>query len=586
MGISKLFNRGKDALKESMERFPIAIILSMTLTIIMIYMTETQKFGWEYSFSRIAAVLGLGIPLFLCLHLILERRNKEKDNVRYIYFAGGAFFLLIYGIFVYNAITMVIVTRHVALISMFTLGFLFIPYVNKSENYEMYIIKVLERFFTTILYSIVLQIGISAILFTLDYLLGITVKFELYAYTWLIVVGVFAPCFFLGGIPTKDETISVKHYPKGLKVLMLYIIMPLISIYTVILYIYFGKIVITMTWPEGLVSNLVLWYGVISAGTIFLISALVNDSQWSKKYMKVFPKAILPLMVMMFISMGIRINAYGITENRYYVLALGIWVFGVMLYFSISKKKKNIFLPVSLAIIIFISVLGPLSSYNLSKYSQNKRFKEIIIRNNMMENGKMVKSTKKVTQGDQNDIISIFNYFERNHDLKDIKYLPEDFRITDLESEFGIMYYPGDLYNFNSSLSSTKYFNFVLEDSMLPIEVEGYDYIFDIVSSGMAGKKIKQGLEVGFDNSYNEFILYNDGEEIFYKDFNEYTEKLLEEYEAQENYHIPREELTFEEETDKVKIKFIFSNLSGEMSLENETINYIEYDVCVLVKIK
>ena len=54
--------------------------------------------------------------------------------------------------------------------------------------------------------------------------------------------------------------------------------------------------------------------------------------------MRYFPKAILPLIVMMFISIGIRINAYGLTENRYYVVALGIWAFLVMIYFAFGKN--------------------------------------------------------------------------------------------------------------------------------------------------------------------------------------------------------------------------------------------------------
>jgi len=293
---------------------------------------------------------------------------------------------------------MVETTRYIGLIMVFLLGFLFIPYRDKDDNFEMYVIKILGRFFTTVVYSVVLYLGLVAILFTVNYLLEIRVEPEFYYYTWLIVVGVFAQCFFLGGIPSKGEIITVKQYPKGLKVLMLYIIMPLISIYTVILYIYFGKIIVTMKWPEGLVSHLVLWYGVISVGTLFLISSMINNSGWVKKYTNIFPKVILPLIIMMFISMGIRVNAYGITENRYFVLALGIWVFGVMLYYSLSKRRKNIILPISLAIITFISICGPLSSYSLSKYSQNIRFEKIITRNNMVENGKVIKATGEVSK--------------------------------------------------------------------------------------------------------------------------------------------------------------------------------------------
>ena len=79
---------------------------------------------------------------------------------------------------------------------------------------------------------------------------------------------------FLAGIPTKNEKLSLEDYSRLLKVLVLYIVMPLITVYTIILYIYFGKIIITRVWPEGLVSHLVLWYSVISAAVLFFITPL------------------------------------------------------------------------------------------------------------------------------------------------------------------------------------------------------------------------------------------------------------------------------------------------------------------------
>ena len=110
--------------------------------------------------------------------------------------------------------------------------------------------------------------------------------------------------------------------------------------------------------------------------------------------MKYFPKVILPLIVMMFISIGIRINAYGVTENRYFVVALGIWVFIVMIYFSTIKKLRNIILPISLSVITFISVFGPFSSYSISKYSQNKRVTNLFVKNNMIKDNKVLKQVQ------------------------------------------------------------------------------------------------------------------------------------------------------------------------------------------------
>ncbi|MEG1254875.1 DUF4153 domain-containing protein [Clostridium sp.] len=585
MSISGLVNRGKNAIKESMKRFPIAILLSVATVIILIYISETSKWQWDNGLQRIAMVLALGVPVYLCIQLYLERKNKQDEKSRFIYYGIAACCLIAYGYFFLKDLNMVEITRYIGFIIVFLLSFLFIPYVDKDDNFEMYVIKILGRFFTTVVYSVVLYLGLVAILFTVNYLLEIRVEPEFYYYTWLIVVGVFAQCFFLGGIPSKGETITVKQYPKGLKVLMLYIIMPLISIYTVILYIYFGKIIVTMKWPEGLVSHLVLWYGVISVGTLFLISSMINHSGWVKKYTNVFPKVILPLIIMMFVSMGIRVNAYGITENRYFVLALGIWVFGIMLYYSFSKRRKNIILPISLAIITFISICGPLSSYSLSKYSQNKRFEKIITRNNMVENGEVIKATGEVSKEDQQEISSILHYFERNHHLKDVKYIPDNFKIGDIKNNLGISD-SEDYY-----MDNYEYFYFTVEESSKPIEIKEYDYLFDLTSYQIDNKKSDVGVTVYYNKASSKFIIYKEGKEIYSNDLNEYIRILKEKYGNNNNGNgksglIPSEDMSFKDETDKVKVEFKFKNISGRKTSLNGNIDSKELQFYILVKVK
>ena len=578
VNIKALINGWKNSIKDSVKRFPIPIFLSIAAVITLIYMGENV--GSAEELRRAVMTLVLGIPVYICIELYLERRNKANEKLKYFGYIIAAICLVAYGYFCLEDLNIVEVTRYVGLIIIFSTGFFFTPYIRKNENFEMYVIKVLGRFFTTVLYSIVLYLGLVAILFTVDYLLGIEVKFQIYYYTWLIVVGVFAQCFFLGGIPENEEIIEVEKYPKVFKILMLYIIMPLVSIYTIILYIYFAKIIITRQWPEGLVSHLVLWYGVISAGTLFLTSPVKKNSHWVSKFVKVFPKAILPLIVLMFISMGIRVNAYGITENRYFVLALGIWVFGIMLYYSISKKVKNVILPISFAIITFISICGPLSSYSVSKYSQNKRFEKLLTKNNMIESGEIVKAIEPVSKEDQIEINSILNYFNRKHKLKDIKYLPENFTISDTDRVLGITYS-----NLNYE-NRYEHFYFTCEESSEPIEIKNYDYLFNIVSYQSADNKNPHGIAVKYDKASNELKVLEKGKEVYSKNLNEYFNKIIDKYGINGTNSIPLEDMQFEHETDKVKVKIKIDNFSGRKDLNYEDIESTEIQFSVLVKIK
>ncbi|MDD4360608.1 MAG: DUF4153 domain-containing protein, partial [Syntrophaceticus sp.] len=325
--------------------------------------------------------------------------------------------LLLYYFFLLNTLDMVSITRYIGVSLALYLAFLFIPYLPRREQFEMYVIRLGTGFCITVIYAAVLYLGLAAILFTIDQLLGIQIAGKAYFYVWLFVACLFAPAYFLADIPLQDEQLEQKNYLKLLRVLLLYIVMPLLTAYTAILYIYFVKIIVVSEWPVGLVSHLVLWYGVIVTIVLFLISPIKDESKWTNGFLVWMPRVILPILVMMFISMGIRINAYGVTENRYYVIILGLWVFGIMLYYILTKKRNNIIIPVTLAVIALIAVFGPLSSYSISTLSQNNRLEATLLRNDMLQEGKIQAAAGDIPEKDKTEISRILDYFNDNHNL-------------------------------------------------------------------------------------------------------------------------------------------------------------------------
>jgi hypothetical protein len=570
----------------SLKRFPLTIGTSTTCVIIIIYMMEiTSQANSDFieTLGRITLAIALGIPLSLSVKLLFERLDKYKMISLYASYIGGAVLIIVYYYLCLRDVEMVSMTRYIGFSLILYLVFLFISYLPKHDDFEFYVIRVFTRFFTTVLYSLVLYLGLAAILFTIDQLLGINIRGELYYYTFLVVAGIFAPSFFLAGIPLKDEVLTLNDYSRLLNVLVLYIIMPLIFVYTMILYIYFAKIIITRQWPEGLVSHLVLWYSAISAAVLFFITPLLGEKIWPRNYMKYFPKAILPLIVMMFISIGIRISAYGVTENRYFVVALGIWVFLIMIYFSITKKLTNIILPISLTVITAISVFGPLSSYSISKYSQNKRLNKIFVKNNMILDNKIIKAKGEVTDEDAKNITSIINYFDRNHSLNDVKGLSKDFRTTDMEKSLGVKYSEENYQN------DYEYYYFNSIGSSEPIDISGYDYLFYSRNNGQQTAE-STTLVMNFDNESSTLKITKDKNDIYKRDLMDFANILIEKYSNNQNnekdQNLSVEEMSFEDENEKVKIQIQFLNLSGNKNTSRDKMESKNFEFYVVVKMK
>ena len=81
---------------------------------------------------------------------------------------------------------------------------------------------------------------------------------------------------------------------------------------------------------------------------------------------------------MLFWAILYRINLYGITHERYYVLILSLWLSVVVVYFIFQKQPKIKFIPISLFFTGIISIAGPQSADSISKKSQLNRFESYI----------------------------------------------------------------------------------------------------------------------------------------------------------------------------------------------------------------
>lgn len=566
----------------SIRRFPVTLLFSTCAAIMLTIISEMSFSGDTDLIStlrRITMVLFLGVFLSLCIKFFHETYQNADIHKLVIYYIAGALAMAAYYLFFLKDMSMVSTSRYAAVCIALTAGFFAIPNLGRKQYFEIYTINIFKRFFITVIYTGVLYAGLSAIYFTVDKLLSVHVTGKVYYYTFLYVTCVFALSYFLAGVPKKGSTQEEGSYPKPLKILLLYIVMPLISAYTLILYIYFIKIIITGKWPVGMVSNLVLWYSIISAAVMFFITPIEKQGGWAKVFFTWLPRIILPLLVMMFVSIGIRINAYGVTEPRYYVILLGIWASGIMVYYWFFRGNRNIVLPVSIAIIALLSVFGPLSSYSVSMYSQNARFQKLLIKNKMLSDGKLLAATSGISRNDRADITSILYYFMSSHSLKEVKYLPDNFKIDDMQNTFGFA--PE-----SNIVQPGGYFTLTADRSGNVIDISGYQYMLDMPA--LYGKTGASGdINAVYDQEGQTISIRYKGALIYTKKINVLVEELVQKYNgSQKGSAVPIEEMTFTDENATVAVKFIFLNISGSKDSNTGETRVNGMDFYVLLRIK
>ncbi len=570
----------------SIKRFPVTIGFSTAASVIVIILTEMDGAAAQNTtdlLKRIAMILALGVPLSLCVQLGFERCGIASNRTKTIVHVAGAALLVLYFLFLLPDFHPVSIIRYVAFNLALYLAFVILPYFYKRERFERYAITLSVRFLITGVYSAVLFAGIAIILFTINKLLAVAIPETAYFNVFVLISGVFAPCFFLAGIPAGEQTSESNDYSKPLKILLLNIVIPLIIAYTAILYIYFAKIIVTLQWPEGLVGHLVLWYSIVSIGVVLYITPLRGENKWARMFISGFPKIILPILVMMFISIGIRIDSYGVTENRYFVVAVGLWVWGTMIYWSLVKKPRNIMIFLALACIAILSVAGPWSAFSISKFSQNQRFERILLKHDMIRDNAIVKPAVAIPNTDKKEISQIISYFYKSHHIQDLHLIPKDFKTGQMESVFGFPYEPGQY-----GPAENEFFYFNASPSDKPVSIKGYDYLIDLRGYEQETGLSENDLAIQYDNKNEDArirVLYQ-GTSIYDKPLASFIKQLSDAHMETDNKEIKPEEATFTDQTDRIELTLIVANVNGTRNRDTGQLAIKGMDGYILVKIK
>lgn len=378
-------------------RFPFAIAASILGTAVAYMLVDLPYDGdrlTRYTLTRLEWVSMLALPLFLSATLFAEsnRFSKPKTLVLSI-----AVLLLMSGIyFSFNSALLTSDTIRFALLFIsFHLLVSFAGFLsNRTINAFWEFNKVLFlRILTALLYSTVIYLGLCIAILAVDQLFTLDLNQKIYGKLFCIIYGLFNTAFFLAGVPSMmKEGDPLESYPKGLKIFTQFVLIPLSIIYMMILLAYEAKIVLQWSLPDGWVGWLVAGYAVFGIFSFLLIFPIrtQEENRWIHIFSKWFYLLLIPLIVLLFIAIWTRIRVYGITENRYFLVLLGVWLTGITIYFSLQKTNIRI-IPISLFLLCMMATWGPQSAPTMSMHSQLSRIISFYESKNSYHNGKLKK---------------------------------------------------------------------------------------------------------------------------------------------------------------------------------------------------
>jgi hypothetical protein len=417
-----------DGFFNTIQRFTLPAIFSIITSILLIVLIEDKDHKPSPLITKSIFVSILGFFFTLVSTLYIERSEKA-GKIRYLA-QLVTLTLLAYLFFTlpqnFRQNDYVIFSVFLAA-AVFALMFVYRKKDDAESGFGIYNISLFMRGFTSFVFAVVLFLGTASALFAVQELfLNKNFHEQLYGDAWVLSAVFFAPLYFLSGLSDRTGSPGGSFtYPKPLKVLLQFIIVPLIALYLLILYSYTVKILLTQNWPEGIVSYMIISFSLVGISSVILLSPLKNSDQfkWINSFSKYFFMALVPLIVVLFMAIMERVSQYGITEKRYFIFLLSFWLAGITVYMIFSKKKDLKMLPVTLCIISVLSLFGPWSCFSISKTSQLSILEDLLTKNGILLNGEIVQSDKIISFADRKSISSIISYFYDSQGIASVNYL-------------------------------------------------------------------------------------------------------------------------------------------------------------------
>jgi len=575
-------------LTSSVLRYPLTTAFLVAAAIILAIMIHEEVDYNKYLFTCVVgAFLGAAFQA-------AYERFFEKVFTRILLLIIAALLTGGYYLIIQSAVEIgpEIMIRTIVALFAVLIAFIWVPVIRSKITFNESFMAVFKAIFQSYFFAAVIFAGLSLIVFAINVLI-----YELDSKTFLhianIVFVLFAPIYFLSLIPVypgkQDRGVNHEkiekaiHCPKFLDVLLSYIIIPITAVFTLILIIYIVMNITGEFWTNNLLESMIVTYAIAVILIYILVSHL--DNKFAKFFRLIFPKVLIPIVVLQIISVVINMMNTGLPFTRYYEILFGIFAAISGLVMSFVSVRKNGIIAALLIVFSLISVIPPVDAFTVSRVSMENMLETVLTENGMLDNN-TIKPKANLAEADKQKIIFAVEYLSSMNYTKDISYFPKDFNMySDFRRTFG--------FDFDENSVIPKQPVYVSYDLRQPLPITGFDVLFRGDINFNDPSKEKQSWEFtksgqvytltkeATDGHYYLILKDSSGQEIirFTLDdiFNRYSQ-----YDQTKSL-LTYEEALFNVENEKGRISVIVQNASVEF-VNDENRGFAEYYILVQIK--
>ena len=403
-------------IKLTFYRFPVPFVSTLLTTLLAMLLIQDSGFVSGELVEKFLVTTIYSTVALTSLKLIVE---SESWSARQHLVAAGIVIAVIVN-YSWEILSEATATTHIFFALAVGLSLLFTPYLRRQSTAAsvwLFSYQSGVAIFFAGLAGLILGIGLSLSLASIGYLFEIKIPGELYGHVWVLSWGLLFPIYVLANLSKQFELEDAAcQFPRGIRFIANYILVPMMFAYMAILYAYFLKIILQWELPRGNLGWMITSFGSIGIITKLLAYPIRNDgTRLLSLFDRYYYHALIVPIVLLFIAIGVRIKDYGVTEQRYAVVLLGVWFLAVALITIFKKDRFHIIqVPMLLAALAFLASFGPWGAVEISVTSQVGRFENLLLKNNLLVNGQTVKATSPILFEERKSISSIADYLGRS----------------------------------------------------------------------------------------------------------------------------------------------------------------------------
>lgn len=360
-------------------------------------------------------------PLVFGLSFILNRLCHGKW--RLIYYLSPLVYVLFIKTDLKDWITS---TEYIIALLICPLAVILSDWIKENKRFAERIIRYLVDWVAAGLLALVAYLLVNAIVYSFGYIFDLHIPSKFSFYAFLSASILLTPLCFLTfnrqSEQTPDRPIPGNSF---LDILARYVLTPAAWIYTVILYLYFIRIAVTWSLPRGGIAYLV--FGFILFATILKALQPLLQKQPCKWFYERFSLISLPALIMFWIGVGYRINQYGLTEDRIYLIVCGvIMTLTIGLFFS-HRWGRYLYATLSAVVLLALFTYIPgIRAGQLGLLSQNLRAERLIDRLQLADATGKIAPIKRpdsdsIHKKDYRDLYNTLSYLEEHDKSESLK---------------------------------------------------------------------------------------------------------------------------------------------------------------------